>query len=579
MRALAVAACLLLFPSLIGGAGPWPAQAPQCSTRASEILSLIAEGIPIYCDGVDIAGDLDLLTLAGPGEAVVLIQPQVEIVHSVLKGSLIADDGTRTVEFMDSVYFDGTTFKGEVNFSGARFDGFARFVGAQFASGATFLGTTFGEGANFDSATFALDAGFSGAEFGPGSSFRGAEFGGQAFYFGAVFNSGADFSGVMCRLCVFTQSRFSEDALFIEAEFTATTMFQGAEFGGQAIFYKARFNEVDFSSAQFLGDADFSQVACQSCKFTHSRFVTRARFVGAGFTSTAVFQRVEFGNEAIFDQARFEDRADFSSAKFVKSAGFKGVMFAKQADFSNAQFLEVIDLTGVEFRPRSLNLKGTHYAELITPVDFSFDALADEARNDFTVLRLLEDNFRVRQELALASEAAYLKHVTRRQSKPLPGRVVDYLFDLSFGFLLKPWRAVVSCLTVIVVFAFIYYPAGVIAEPETLADPKPRERKLSLRLGEPPLERKGDFLNEHGEPVDLTPIFRLPPGLRRVWQAFAFSFGVFTKISFGTTLVARRRRRWVVAEWVLGLVMLALLAVTLSNTNPFLNVLFGSLLF
>ena len=57
----------------------------------------------------------------------------------------------------------------------------------------------------------------------------------------------------------------------------------------------------------------------------------------------------------------------------------------------------------------------------------------------------------------------------------------------------------------------------------------------------------------------------------------SFSFSMFTKIDLGLGDVKCTLAVVVVTEWILGLVMLAVFAITLANTVPLFDALFKSL--
>ncbi len=161
--------------------------------------------------------------------------------------------------------------------------------------------------------------------------------------------------------------------------------------------------------------------------------------------------------------------------------------------------------------------------------------------------------------------------------------MVEIVFaDWPFGYGVRPWRTVGVSALLILIFALFYYFPGVIREAP-VAPPKLRERKLSIRLTEPPLARKGEFPPSEAQPQPTRRIFvplkraweqsGNPDRIRRAGRAIRFSFGVFTKLGMGGQ-VATRFKGVVIFEWVLGLVMLAGFAYTLSNTVPFLQLLF-----
>ncbi len=94
-----------------------------------------------------------------------------------------------------------------------------------------------------------------------------------------------------------------------------------------------------------------------------------------------------------------------------------------------------------------------------------------------------------------------------------------------------------------------------------------------MRLSELPMARDDEFPDLVKKNPVQRPTF---PRVARAWQALTFSFGVFTKISWGE-FVAVKYKSIVLLEWLLGLVMLGGLVYSLTNTNPLLNALFKSI--
>jgi hypothetical protein len=146
-------------------------------------------------------------------------------------------------------------------------------------------------------------------------------------------------------------------------------------------------------------------------------------------------------------------------------------------------------------------------------------------------------------------------------------QILETIFlDWTFGYGLRPLNSVILSVLLILFFAIFYYPEGTL-RPTTFVPSKPREWKFTIRLTEIPIA--------HDETSASTPAKKdrrrqLPPKFIQAWQAIAFSTGVFTKLSSGK-YVAVRAGSLVIAEWIIGLMVMAGFLFSLTNTNPLLR--------
>ena len=373
------------------------------------------------------------------------------------------------------------------------------------------------------------------------------------------------------RAANFLETRFGDMADFTQVTFSLGASFNRAQFGGEAVFFLAQFSGgSDFMEAHFAQSAYFQQaqfVGDSDAFFFKTRFGGPAWFTDARFAAPAVFLQAEFTGTVQFDGALFQDKASFRQATFRRKNPDDTVSFSRAS-------LATLDLNNAQFEGGQLDLSNTVYQSLLA-LNFNPAVLAAPEDLDVrqTILRNLEANFRSLGLVETANEIVYWRSHAERAAKPLLAQVLELIFlDWPFGYGVRPLHTIALSIVMILMFAIFYYPAGAIRSAP-IAPPKPRERKLALRLSEIPVARDDEI-------PDLVKPNRPPrrtfPRLTRAWQAVAFSFSVFTKIGWGER-VAVRAAAVVVIEWVLGLVMIAGLFFSLANTIPLLNALLRSI--
>jgi hypothetical protein len=285
--------------------------------------------------------------------------------------------------------------------------------------------------------------------------------------------------------------------------------------------------------------------------FTNARFEDRAIFNQAKFGEVTFAPQPDSklalgsGPDPVLLPAIFFNRADFRMAQFDR------------ADFSEVSFEEV-DFTRAIFTD-ALNLANTTYRRLIVD-DLDLEIL--DSTND-EVLKRLEDNFRALGQLELANQVFYQRKVLERKEKPFIiqfGELV--VMDLPFGYGVHPLNAVLVSIGFILLFTFFYYRS------DAVRDRAPgKESKFRWRISDIPLEFNMGEEN----------IGNQPSKIQRAWDAFVFSFSVYTKLGTGQR-VARSLQRVVIFEWGLGLIMIAGFLYTLTNTVPILQRLLSAVL-
>lgn len=360
---------------------------------------------------------------------------------------------------------------------------------------------------------------------------------------GSRFDDLVDFSNAAFeRFAHFERTVFASEVNFTQALFRNGASFSRATFQSVANFVLAE-NQggLDYMDAQFFGPANFA--------FFRSTSLTQV-------PADVFFSGAHFESDVYFMQATFENQVNFDEAVFRRTAPEQNV------NLSMATFT-ALNFTGASFENGQLMLEETYYEKILMP-DFQPTILSPD--NPEEALTALKDNFRRQGHLEIANEIAYWQNTTQGQAHSGFEPILKTIFlDWTFGYGLKPLNAVRTSLILILFFAAFYYPEGVL-RPATFAPSKPRERRFTIRLSELPIaledEREGKGMIKTTLP--------LPAQVVRAWQAIIFSFGVFTKLSSGD-YVAVRARAAVIAEWIIGLMLIAGFLFSLANTNPLLR--------
>jgi len=275
----------------------------QPSVPAQEILAKITNNEPVYYDGVQISGHLDLSSLpeARVSESLALVNCTVP--NATFDGITFAQDAVFWGTAFNNSGFEKATFLGRSDFSNATFDQ-ADFSGCTFSQPAFFNGAIFKDNASFEDAAFGLDAFFNAARFGGSSCFNYSHFDSYSY---------------------FAAAQFSRDALFSDMEFSEASDFSAATFSGQANFIRSRLVEPYFGDVLFSGPAQFGLVNFDGLSgFGGAVFADEAGFGLARFSHAADFSSAVFRDLALFGLTRFEDIVAFQEARFEGDLNFKG---------------------------------------------------------------------------------------------------------------------------------------------------------------------------------------------------------------------------------------------------------------
>lgn len=338
---LALAAVLALLPEPIGAG-------------ASEMTPVAAYSMAIErgrLADVEIAGDLDLARLHSPaGQAVELVNVSVRG-RVRLRGlgppnavrfqdsdlSVIDVAGAR---FQQGFELERTKVRELITFEGAVFAGPVRLIGAEVTGKAVFRRATFEQRVEVIGSRFAEPAGLRG-----GISFAEATFKGPARFDESAFTTSARFDS----------ATFEGDATFLKLDVADTASFRNVRFLRDAEFRFCRLGRADFGDEKqmsaFLGLADFRGCRIGTGRFDFTEFRGTATFVnGAVGPGGLSFRNASFrGNES--DLAGLQvagplwlDRANFAKLRFrwmdVGAAILRGTPDASTLGFLHKRLQE-----------------------------------------------------------------------------------------------------------------------------------------------------------------------------------------------------------------------------------------------
>ena len=363
-----------------------------------------------------------------------------------------------------------------------------------------------------------------GSQFDKSADFTGATFEEFAHFENTQFSSGANF----------TQVTFQNGASFSNAIFNNSTSFMFANISGG----------IDFSDAQFFIQANFSWL--HSTQRNAPRLPDDTLFSRAKFTGTVYFMGAFFENQVLFDDSIFRRSVPADAVIFTDS------------------IFKTVDMTNANFERAQLELSDKPYENLIMP---NFRPSILSTQNSAEKVSILKENFRQQGRLDIVNEITYWQNCTQRQEKHIILRIMETVFlDWTFGYGLKPLHSVKTSVILILFFAIFYHPTGTL-RAVTFVPTKPRERRFTIRLSEIPIDHNDEPV-ELSEPNNGSRL--LPPQILQFWQAVVFSFGVFTKLGSGK-YVAVRAGYLVIAEWIIGLMVMAGFLFSLANTNALLR--------
>ncbi|OPY46126.1 MAG: hypothetical protein A4E46_01018 [Methanosaeta sp. PtaU1.Bin016] len=397
-RWIVVVLALLLV--IVAGGCSASAKAPS-QVPASEIISRMAEGQPVYCEGATIVGDIDLCALP---------EARAKSVLSLINCT-VADANFNGLTLEKDVIFLGTTF-GNVSFTGTAFHQPAAFDGAKFLGFASFVDSQFDKDSSFNDVEF-RDVDFNYSKFGGYSFFSAALFLGNASFSDVGFLGAADFSS----------AKFSREANFIRSRFDDGASFSGAFFGGPTKFGLSRFQGLcSFGDVTFAGEANFGLA--------------------------------RFSDAAYFSGAQFQDRAIFGLTKFEEIASFQGASFADDLILKGALISTFLLENGNYGRNARIILNDSN----IDRLKVHWREIKGHLLWDPGAYLALVNNYRNLGWSSDEDDCYYQYRRLNQEHKSLGwSKAIDALAHLSCGYGVRPSYAVAWSLLTILIFAMVFW--------------------------------------------------------------------------------------------------------------------------
>ncbi|MFB3765714.1 MAG: pentapeptide repeat-containing protein [Methanotrichaceae archaeon] len=391
----------MVFLSAIAAAGSLPAHSTLQEVQAGDVLGQIRNGAPIYYDGVNISGNLDLSGLGKVNSSLLIIN------------SSIPDSNFAGVTFEKDVVFWGSTF-GNASFDKTAFIGLADF------SNTSWRHTSFSE------AVFNQPVVFDGTEFLSSVNFENAQFRKDT-----LFNS----------------VRFLGDAYFNYSHFSYYSYFAGSRFFGNASFSDIKFDGMlDFSSVGFAHDVRFVRSEFDTTSFSDSFFGGLTQFGLARFHRLAGFDSSIFAQEANFALSRFEDAVSFSNASFRGDAIFGGIKFERLLSFRGANFEKKLNLRASQIYDVLLENAtfGAASKIILEDADFSifrapWGTIGDHVQYNGGAYIALIKNYKDLNWFGDSNDCYYSYRKLSLDYEPMsPMKFMDYLAWMFYGFGVKP---------------------------------------------------------------------------------------------------------------------------------------------
>lgn len=340
---------------------------------------------------------------------------------------------------------------------------------------------------------------------------------------------------------VFDGTSFIDNVTFMNSSFEEDVSFKGSEFDGELIFSFAKFNEdVDFKRSQFnrsvyFNNANFHEGAdFKGSHFRSSRSGERISFRNVLFDGDANFRQAEFYNDVYFRQGKFNKTADFKNAQFYRLSDFDISCFAEDVSFEFAQFQGDAYFRNAQFNG-ILNFRDIRFNRL----HMTWAAIKSGLICDGPVYLELIDNFRNLEQLKDADDCYYQY---RHQSQFIKScydlsKYIDYLAWLTCGYGVRPSHTIFTIVSSIIFFGAIYFLGGAIQNQTNLY--------------------KTMYANTYRKKRNLS--------IKTASDSFYFSLLIFTFQARGDLRAGGIYKYVAVVEGIVGILLFALLAVTLGN--------------
>ncbi len=394
---------------------------------AEEIRWKVISGEPVFLDGVDVAGDLNLSGIEPP-----VVREPLAIVNSNISGLDLC----------------GLEFRDQVNFTGSRVDE----IRAKAA--------VFEEGAIFDLLDVSGNTDFEGAHFQKDASFFSSNFSGITYM---------------------NYTTFEDYGYFADCRFAKGLHISDSTFQGFADFYGARFYDALLClNTKFIEGAGF--VGCEfggPTYFGMSSFYGYTSFGGSVFRDLANFVLARFDKAVYFGEILFEGDALFGLAHFGALANFAGTSFVKELNLNSAS-IDAFVLDNATFESSSkIKLKGAEFRRITAP----WPLIKGHIVYDGATYLALVKNYQELEWFEDADDCYYDYRREAQQRKPFGwSKIFDYLAWITCGYGVRPSYSFLWSIASIILFGIIFYLGGIKkqtvrsdANPERLKDSQETE--------------------------------------------------------------------------------------------------------
>lgn len=344
---------------------------------------------------------------------------------------------------------------------------------------------------------------------------------------GCTFERKCDFKKTTVGRARVQEAFFKEGATFAEA--TIGGSFHKSKFQGKAAFGWATFTgDATFTETNFVGDVDFrNSVIRGNCIFEGAECTGTGLFTDLVVEGENRFRNVQWNGDFAWNRSQVKLGMDLSGATLQGVCDFRDMTVGRTISLNRvhlgpAQGFRFMGLVAAAVDMKREQMQGHVYPE----GKAMFRAAADE----YGFLRLMFQRIHRYED---EDWAYYQFKKMERKAKPLGWnpvnwviRVCNYLFlDLGCGYGTKPFRTLVACGLMVLVFAMLYF-FGI-------------DRRMEIK--------------DYG----MGPF-------NKCWQAFDYSLTAFSG-SYSSLELDGGWRILGMFEYLLGVVFLGLFVVALSR--------------
>lgn len=340
-----------------------------------------------------------------------------------------------------------------------------------------------------------------------------------------------------------TQKETKEYFDFTSFDFPDSFSFAGFEFNKRAYFSFCIFQDlIDFSKTIFMQEVFFNDVRFQKYASFGSTIFKKADFSNSIFFDSAMFHNAIFKDDVNFKSCEFQNLAYFRKTQFEKSSFFKFSKFLDVCRFDEAIFYKNVDFSYAIFNKRS-TFKETEFKSKFESIDFTSTYFDD-------VYFLFDDlkKFEIKKNLKKINKLKKFRFSLGEKSAkrfPILNRTIKdawFLDDFkrNYPIIFFLWNVFSKCgqsllrwalwsLAIVMFFSvnfysiYLNYPGSLKISVETLKTPT-------------------------------------------IWTFIYYSVVTFTTLGFGDIVPAQEWvQRWVIAEVIIGYIMLGGLISIFSN--------------